>query len=1805
MKLFTYLSICFFFPFLNSAYYAQTWGKNTFGQFINEALDVEVDNQGNSYITGYVTGQTAFSNTELVTSALGNGDVYVAKYSSSGQFLWKKTFGGNYSDRAYDLAIGSDQNIVITGQFFGTIQFGATTLTSTNFSKDIFVVKLDPNGIPLWAFKEGGEMAENAYGITVDNQNNVLLTGQFQGNSILQSQSFSSAIDPNTNLPSFDFFISKYDANGQAVWIKTGFAQYEDRGLAVACDAQNNVFMTGQFSDTLLFDGQNYFNIAYNVGFLAKFDPQGNLQFFNKMRGGMVLPYDLEVDSQNEVIVIGDFLGNMNYQNGTTISSITNPYSKQIFALKVANSGTYLWNYTLGSENTLSARAVSIDANRDVYLTGFFECRLSQASDSANAYYNSVGFEDPYLLKLTNNGTLSYLKHFGGQKDDKGQGIAIKGIDDPVICGSYTRSLNFSFDTYNQNVSTPNNSNYSLIGNLNYQNNSNWKYYLIGDNTTNSFITNTVNGFSGNYNYYDSLPQNHIVGFVENEVEDTLHWCYQDTLRYFSKTHPQYGPLYSYLWNTGATTSFLPVNTTGNYGAVVQRLDECSFQSDSIVVIMEPIPPLPLLTDNLGINLNHPGVHYNDYHFCAPDSVILNFSVLPAGVSFGLYRNANLFSTSYGPTTISQEGYYTVVTQNQYCTNVGDFDFELDYIQNYNPIDLGISIQEMSYSQDSISICYGDTLHFLGIDLLTNPSGNHVQIPELVQNFQYGFSGGSLVSQGVKVRRFQRFFTSGWYTIDLDVTTGYHNLCALDTTHNSTSRQIYITVNPLPSWTNTLIGDNLLCENGLVHIVATNPNPAFNWYGNGIIWNNNNDSIAVNASGVFQYKGWLTDTVFGCSKFFNWSKTITLKTTFTPITDPADGIICPYDTVEMSMPTNYLSYQWIGPNGDSLSNLYNCFGEDQGFYYCHVLDNENCWITSPPVELKEYATPNLSVLPDNYLCLGETADLVIDYDGSPVFTWINPIGQTADEITVSQAGVYAVSMQQCGIETIQSIEIFDASFTATISVSDSVLCFGESAVILGSIPNVSYEWNNNDVSGQSYVVSETGNYFAELTNEWGCNTTTNAVTVEDVAASVLPIMNDTIACPGSPVSLSNPSTFVSNWYALDSTLLFTGNVFMLDSISSDTTFLIAYESQECNEVFSSVSINLIEGNQQYEINGDTVFCSNTSGVFSVNTNGESVLWTFGTWTSSANPCTIPATMMDSSQTLFCTISTPCSSVILEKPIVVNNQNPFSLVENSVVLCAGESELVFSNNGYDSIVWTGSFGQVSTDSLLLASTLNSQAIIAYAVDSNNCQTVNDTLQLIVSQGNYAISENLGSLCFGNNGTLQVNGQNIDSISWQTPVGNEFSSTLFIPFDSIHEGNYVVSIWDNNGCLYHDSLAIQFNSSISETAQTDLIFGDSLFCSNEDALFSVEAGTNTVLWNVNGWTSSDNPVNIPYSVLVNNTTISVSLMNNCANIIASDTLIILPISSITPNTDSLTLCSNIETNLSILENYSSITWTSNFDTEETDSFLIAGNNGSQIISVQAVDSNFCVTQTAQIVVFVPTGSVEIYYDLASGCIGDSGQMIATATAIDSLAWNSPQGNSGILFFPFELNQANEVEYILSGWDTFGCVYSDTAILNFNELPVFDLGTDSMYCINDLFNYIVPTDSNVYTWQTFGGQTTIPIIENQTLLLTATSPQGCVFSDSIFVHAIDCGNALPNVITPNGDSNNDVFFIDDALVFRNNSLTIVNRWGNSVLSETGYSNNFSGENLAEGVYFYTFKRDKNDASSPEIKGFLTIIR
>jgi len=185
---------------------------------------------------------------------------------------WSKRFGDTNSDQGVGIAVDGARNVLVTGQFGGTVDFGGGPLMSAD-ANDIFVAKYDASGTHLWSKGFGGiDGSDIGFGIAVDGARNVLVTGTFGG-----PVDFGGG--PLTSAGGSDIFIATYDASGAHVWSKRfGDLPGFDSGFGIAVDEARNVLVTGVLVGTVDFGGGPLTSAGGLDIFIAKFEEIGGGQ---------------------------------------------------------------------------------------------------------------------------------------------------------------------------------------------------------------------------------------------------------------------------------------------------------------------------------------------------------------------------------------------------------------------------------------------------------------------------------------------------------------------------------------------------------------------------------------------------------------------------------------------------------------------------------------------------------------------------------------------------------------------------------------------------------------------------------------------------------------------------------------------------------------------------------------------------------------------------------------------------------------------------------------------------------------------------------------------------------------------------------------------------------------------------------------------------------------------------------------------------------------------------------------------------------------------------------------------------------------------------------------------------------------------------------------------------------------------------------------------------------------------------------------------------------------------------------------
>jgi len=183
------------------------WAVSAAGTGYDYAEDILTDEEGNIYMAGSFNGPNITFGDQTFEGYPGDFDAYLVKYTSSGNFLWGIIAGGDGDDRAYGLDMDNDGNIYITGMFHSpTMHFGSTTLTKKGFY-DMFVAAFYNQGGVIWAKNAGETDYTCGKKIKVLNDN-LYVAGEFNGAS-LQFDGFNL-----TNQGDYDLFLAKYDKAG-------------------------------------------------------------------------------------------------------------------------------------------------------------------------------------------------------------------------------------------------------------------------------------------------------------------------------------------------------------------------------------------------------------------------------------------------------------------------------------------------------------------------------------------------------------------------------------------------------------------------------------------------------------------------------------------------------------------------------------------------------------------------------------------------------------------------------------------------------------------------------------------------------------------------------------------------------------------------------------------------------------------------------------------------------------------------------------------------------------------------------------------------------------------------------------------------------------------------------------------------------------------------------------------------------------------------------------------------------------------------------------------------------------------------------------------------------------------------------------------------------------------------------------------------------------------------------------------------------------------------------------------------------
>jgi hypothetical protein len=309
----------------------------------------------------------------------------------------------------------------------------------------------------VFAHKYGG-INEDAYSFdfSFDSNGNKYITGTFKGTVDFDA---GSAISNLTSIGDADIFILKLSSNGSFVWVKQiGSSAYENP-QSIKVDGSGNIFIAGQYNAAIDFDpgpGVVDLNpIGNGDVFYSKFDSQGNLLWVKGIGGPNKFEFatKIDIDNAGNVIIVGTFQDTADFDPGSGIFNLTSASTNNnsYLAKYSGTNGSFIWANNISSVQASAAFELAIDASNNIIITGNFSGVAD--FDPSNSTYNlTAGFDDPYVAKYSNLGTLIFAKIFAaGPNNDVVGTIKLDNLGNIYVTGYFSGTADFDpgIGTYN------------------------------------------------------------------------------------------------------------------------------------------------------------------------------------------------------------------------------------------------------------------------------------------------------------------------------------------------------------------------------------------------------------------------------------------------------------------------------------------------------------------------------------------------------------------------------------------------------------------------------------------------------------------------------------------------------------------------------------------------------------------------------------------------------------------------------------------------------------------------------------------------------------------------------------------------------------------------------------------------------------------------------------------------------------------------------------------------------------------------------------------------------------------------------------------------------------------------------------------------------------------------------------------------------------------------------------------------------------------------------------------------------------
>jgi len=309
------------------------WAKHFDGTNVSRVSAITFDLLGNIYATGNYT-QSLTLGTNQTLWAIDSEDVFICKLDPLGNVLWAKSFGSTYSDLPQSIYLDENGNVNVVAFFENSTDFAP--------NGGLFLITVDSSGSTIGTsiyaelIKSGGtEGYVKINSMIKDASGNIYTSGLFANKVNFNPRGIAAEFSSI----GYDIFISKQTSTGDLVWVKQFGGDYSDSAISIDLDAEGNIYTTGQFDRSVNFGTNTLVTSGKTESFICKLDNTGNVLWAKQFAA---TAQSVSTDISGNVFCTGSFSGTVVFDPVTNTQNLTSTGNKDIFILKLDKSGNFI-----------------------------------------------------------------------------------------------------------------------------------------------------------------------------------------------------------------------------------------------------------------------------------------------------------------------------------------------------------------------------------------------------------------------------------------------------------------------------------------------------------------------------------------------------------------------------------------------------------------------------------------------------------------------------------------------------------------------------------------------------------------------------------------------------------------------------------------------------------------------------------------------------------------------------------------------------------------------------------------------------------------------------------------------------------------------------------------------------------------------------------------------------------------------------------------------------------------------------------------------------------------------------------------------------------------------------------------------------------------------------------------------------------------------------------------------------------------------------------------------------------------------